>query len=255
MAETIFLIHGMCGGAWVWDRYRTVFESLGYRCIAPTLRYHDVDPQGEAPAQLGTTGLLDYVQDLSAEIKHLDIEPILMGHSIGGLLAQMLGSRMPCTALVLLAPVPPAGILCLKPSIVKGFGSILKRWGWWKRPIRCTFQEAVYGMLHLLPVQEQHGTHARFAYESGRAAFQSGFWFLDPKRTATVDASRITCPVLVLAGAQDRIAPASVARRVAQHYAPHASYHSFPNHAHWMVGEPGWEEVAEDISGWLQHAL
>jgi pimeloyl-ACP methyl ester carboxylesterase len=255
MPETILMIHGMCGGAWVWDHYCATFESLGYRCTAATLRHHDVDPQVKPPPQLGTTGLLDYVRDLTAEVERLEVEPILMGHSIGGLLAQMLGSRMPCKALVLLAPVPPAGILCLKPSIVKGFGSILTRWGWWKAPIRCTFPEAVYGMLHLLPVQDQHRTHDRFAHESGRAAFQSGFWFLDPKRTTTVDASQITCPVLVLAGTQDRLAPAPAMRRVAQRYAPHATYHAFPNHAHWMVAEPGWEEVTDYISGWLDRVL
>jgi len=255
MAETIFMIHGMCGGAWVWDHYCATFESLGYHCVATTLRHHDANPQNKPPPQLGTTGLLDYIQDLAAEIEQLETAPILMGHSIGGLLAQMLGSRVPCKALVLLAPVPPAGILCLQPSIVKGFGSILARWGWWKRPIRCTFQEAVYGMLHLLPAQDQQQTYDRFAYESGRAACQSGFWFLDPKRTTAVDPSQITCPVLVLAGAQDRLAPASAMRRVAERYAPRASFYAFPNHTHWMLAEPGWEETTDHISSWLQHIL
>jgi pimeloyl-ACP methyl ester carboxylesterase len=89
-------------------------------------------------------------------------------------------------------------------------------------------------------------------YESGRAAFQAGFWFLDPEHAARVDAARITCPVLVLAGAQDRLVDKSIARQVARKYEPHSSYHEFPNHAHWMVAEPGWQEVAEDISGWLE---
>lgn len=255
MGETLLMIHGMCGGGWVWEQYSSRFESLGYRSVAPTLRYHDVDPRKSPPPQLGTTGLLDYVDDLSAEIDRLGGEPVLMGHSIGGLLAQMLGSRVPCKALVLLAPVSPAGILCLKPSVIKGFGSILTRWGWWHKPIRSTFQEAAYGMLHLLPVEDQRRTYERFVYESGRAAFESGFWFLDPKRTAHVEASRIACPVLVLAGAQDRLASVRMMQQIAERYEPLSTLHVLPDHAHWMVGEPGWQGVVETISGWLDRVL
>ena len=119
MAGTIFMIHGMCGGAWVWDNFRSFFEAQGYHCLAATLRFHDVDPQAAPLPQLGTIGLLDYAKDLETEIRGLGTPLILMGHSMGGLLAQMLGSRGLSKALVLLAPATPAGILCLKPTLVK----------------------------------------------------------------------------------------------------------------------------------------
>ena len=113
MAETIFMIHGMCGGPWVWDNYQTAFESAGWRCVTPTLRHHDVDPRDPPPPQLGATSLLDYAGDLIAEIGQLDAAPVLVGHSLGGLLAQIVAARVPCKALVLLGSAAPAGRLPL----------------------------------------------------------------------------------------------------------------------------------------------
>jgi pimeloyl-ACP methyl ester carboxylesterase len=255
MAETIFMIHGICGGAWVWESYCSFFSSQGYRCVAATLRYHDVDPRAPPPPQLGTIGLPEYTADLVAEIDRLGEEPILMGHSMGGLLAQIVGSLVPAKAMVLLAPVPPAGILNLRPSLLPGFRSILTRWGWWKKPIRLTFEEAASSMLRTMPGRAQLRAYTHFVHESGRAGFEAGFWFLDPRHAARVDAARVTCPILALAGAQDLLAPAPVVRRIAQRYAPHATYHTFSNHAHWMVAEPGWQEVAAYILGWLDQVL
>jgi pimeloyl-ACP methyl ester carboxylesterase len=204
---------------------------------------------------LGATGLLDYVGDLAGEIEALDEAPVLMGHSLGGLLAQMLSCRVPCKALVLLAPAPPAGILAFKPGQLRGFGSVLAQWGWWKKPIRHTFQEAAYSMLNGLPIEEQCEVYRRFVYESGRAAFEAGLWFLDRKRAAHVDAFAVRCPVLVLAGSDDRLAPPCLMRQIERKYAPHCRYQELPGHAHWLVAEPGWREIVETIVGWLEGTL
>jgi pimeloyl-ACP methyl ester carboxylesterase len=91
MAETIFMIHGMWGGPWYWENYRPVFEGEGYRCVTTTLPYHDMDPRGVPDPRLGTTSLLDYAEVLEQEVRQLGAKPILMGHSMGGLLAQILG--------------------------------------------------------------------------------------------------------------------------------------------------------------------
>jgi pimeloyl-ACP methyl ester carboxylesterase len=101
LADTsIVMIHGMWAGGWVWSNYVPVFEGRGYRCLAPTLRHHDA-PSLEPPEALGRTSLLDYASDLQQEIEKLDQSPVLMGHSMGGLLAQMLGARGLAKALVL----------------------------------------------------------------------------------------------------------------------------------------------------------
>ena len=70
-----------------------------------------------------------------------------------------------------------------------------------------------------------------------------------------MDESKVTCPVLVVAGTEDRITPASVVRKVADKYKAVSTYKEFPDHAHWVIGEPGWQEIAEHVSDWLNHVL
>lgn len=251
MTETVFMIHGMWGGAWYWQNYRNVFEQAGYRCITTTLRFHDVDPRAAPDPQLGTTSLLDYADDLEQEIRQLGVRPILVGHSMGGLLAQILGSRGLAKALVLLTPASPAGIIPIRFSVVRSFVSVLLRWGFWKRPMRQTVNEAVYSMLHLLPPAEQRRVCERLVYESGRAFSEIAYWPIDPNKAARVNERNVTCPVLVIGAAQDRITPASVVRRVAKKYQHVATYKEYPDHAHWVVGEPGWEDVAGHVLQWL----
>ena len=255
MTETIFMIHGMWGGPWYWENYKGLFETAGYHCVTTTLRFHDVEPNDAPDPQLGTTSLLDYAEDLEQEIRQLGVNPIILGHSMGGLLAQIVGSRGLGKALVLLTPASPAGIIALTPSVMKSFWSVQTKWGFWKKPMRQTFDEAAYAMLHLLPPSKQKETYDKFLYESGRAAFEIGYWLLDARKACRVDESKVTCPVLVIAGSQDRITPASVVRRVAKKYKVVSTYKEFENHAHWVVAEPGWQEVAEYARDWLKQTL
>jgi len=253
MADTLFMIHGMWGGhPQYWENYQTFFQERGYRCITPTLRFHDVSPGAFPDPRLGRTSLLDYAEDLEKEIRILDSQPILMGHSMGGLLAQILGSRGLARALVLLTPAAPAGIVSIRPSVLKTFFRVMTKWAFWKKSMRLTFDEAVYSMMHLLSQEEQRKLYARMVHESGRAAFEIGFWYLDPNGAAKVDESKIRCPVLVIGGSQDRITPATVVRQVARKYAAVATYREFPDHAHWVLGEPGWQEIASCIDEWLR---
>jgi pimeloyl-ACP methyl ester carboxylesterase len=167
----------------------------------------------------------------------------------------MLAARGLAKALVLLAPAAPAGILAVTPSVIRAFWSIQTTWGWWRKPTRQSFTEAAYSLLHLLPEAEQKQVYDRFVFESGRATFEIGYWLFDRRGAARVDAARITCPVLVMGGSQDRVTPASVVRRVARRYQAVSTYREFPNHAHWVVGEPGWEKVAGYALTWLKSCI
>jgi pimeloyl-ACP methyl ester carboxylesterase len=255
MAETIVMIHGMWGSGWYWENFKGFFESKGYRCVIPTLRFHDMDPKRIPDPRLGTTSLLDYAEDLEKLIHELDVMPILMGHSMGGLLAQILGSRGLAKALVLLTPASPRGIIALKPSVIKSFWSGLTTWGFWRKPLRQTFAEAAYSMLNLMPFESQKSIYDQFVFESGRAASEIGFWIFDSKKAARVDESKVTCPVLIIAGEKDRIVPVSITRKIAEKYRSVSTYKEFPDHSHWVVGEPGWQEITEYIKEWLHQAL
>ena len=251
MRATLFMIHGMWGGPWCWDNFRGFFEARGYHCVAATLPFHDLDPRGAPDRRLGTASLLDYADALDQQIRSLGTTPILVGHSMGGLLAQVLGSRGRAEALVLLSPASPAGIVPVRLSVIRAFWSILTTWGFWRKPIRQTFDEAVYSALHLVPEQDRRRIHDRFGWESGRVAFEMGEWMFDARRASRVDQTRVTCPVLIIAGTEDRMTPPSIVRRVARKYRAVATYREFAGHAHWLVGEPGWEEIAAYVDTWL----
>jgi pimeloyl-ACP methyl ester carboxylesterase len=250
MSRTIVMIHGMFCGGWVWENYRVFFEARGYRCIVPTLRYHDVTP-GEPPdPRLGTTSMLDYAADLEEEIRRLEEPPVIMGHSMGGLLAQILGGRGLASSLVLLNPASPAGIMAFRFSVLKIFGRLMKTWGFWKIPVKLNFEETVFALFNFMPVEEHRKTFDRFVFESGRAAWEIGFWAMDRKKATRVDEKKVACPVLIVTGAGDNITPASVVRAVAKKY--RAAFKEFAGHGHWIEAEPGWEEIARYIHDWLK---
>lgn len=246
------MIHGMMGGAWCWDRYKRYFEDKGYRCVTPVLRYHNMNPRGNPDPRLGSTGLLDYAADLEREIKKMDEPPVLVGHSMGGLLAQILGGRGLARALVLLTPAAPAGILSVNLSVLRSFSGLLNPKNFSRGSFRVSFSGAVHAMLHRLSREEQEYVYSQLVYESVRVALEIGLWFLDPGRASRVDARRVKCPVLVVAGKEDRITPASVVKRVAEKYKPLATYREFANHTHWVLGEPGWEDIAGYVARWLE---
>ena len=253
--STIVMIHGMCCGGWFWENYSNFFANEGYRCLTPTLRFHDVDPTERPHPHIGTVSLLDYAQDLETQILQLNTTPIIIGHSMGGLLAQILGSRGLARVLVLLTPAPPAGIIALRPSVLRGFQSGLIRWGFWRKPFRQTFMEAEYSVLNRMPHERRQEIFNRFVYESGRAASEIGFWFLDAKKAARVDGGKVRCPVLVVAGAHDRMTPASICSQVAAKYAAVATFKQFDNHSHWITAEPGWRDIAQYVAAWLRRAV
>ena len=250
MRPAIFMIHGMWAGPWVWDQFVPFFSERGYHCVAPALRYHDVPP-GQPPAQLGRVSLLDYAADLQAELDEVAGLPVLMGHSMGGMLAQMLAARRPARALVLLSPMPPQGINVLSRASLRMFRTTLVRWGFWRRPARPAFPDAAAAMLAELPPGDRRAIYDRLVCESGRAACETGFWFADPHRAKYVDTSQITVPVLIVAGGRDLLHPPAMMRQVAERYAPHSTYKEFPGSGHWLTGEPGWPGIAGYVASWL----
>jgi pimeloyl-ACP methyl ester carboxylesterase len=254
MRRCIVMIHGMWAGGWVWDDWVPILERRGYACLAPTLRYHDVSPR-TPPDALGFASLLDYAHDLEREIDSLAEPPILLGHSMGGILAQMMAARGRARAVALLSPMPPQGINVLSLASLRMFRRTLMSWGFWGRPTRPDFADAVASMLGHLSGAERRAVYDRLVHESGRVGCETGFWFLDPHRAKWVDASRVECPVLVLAGAEDRLHPPSMMRKVARRYERHSTYMEIPGHGHWLVGEPGWQEIAEHVADWLDEAL
>lgn len=241
--QTIVFIHGMWVDEKFWGNYIDFFKCK-YNCVAITLPCHGSDND-----KVGNVSLRRYVNHCENEIKKLNLseKPIIIGHSMGGLIAQKLASTGFAKKAVYLSTAAPSEIFGLTKSVVKSFKSGLLRWVFWKKPFLPTFDEAVYSMLHLLTHDQQKEFYNSLVSESGRAASEIGFWMFDPHKSSVV--GKIKCPILVISGSQDRITPASVVRKIARKYS--ADYMEFPNHAHSITKELGWEKVAKHIDKWL----
>lgn len=255
MTPPIVMIHGMMSRDRHWDLYKRYFAGRGYDVHTPTLRHHDIAPADPAPAGLGATSLLDYAADLEALIAGLDRKPILMGHSMGGLLTQILAARGQAEMAVLLTPASPRGIIALTPSVVRTFLAPLSRWGFWCKPFRLSFGAARYGMLNVFDDAGARALYDTMVHESGRAAAEIAYWMFDRRRATEAVTDAVRCPMLVIGAKRDRTTPASVVRKVARRYGPRATYREFPDNGHWVLSEPGWQTIAESCEKWIRQNL
>ncbi|MDP2332606.1 MAG: alpha/beta hydrolase [Reyranella sp.] len=250
MARLAVLIHGMWGTADVWRNWRPFLETRGWQTIAPFLRHHDAPPDAPPPA-LGTTSLHDYVADLEASLQALPEKPVVIGHSMGGLIALLLCAKGLAKAGVLLTPAPPAGVIALRPSNLLAFARIQVRWGWWRKPHRATLAEALSHTFNTTDPRDGTEIHASFVHDSGRALFEIALPWLDGTNAATVDPRRVTVPLLFVAAEKDKLTPPDVVRRAARRFAHVSDYVEYKGQGHWVPGQPGWDRIADETATWL----
>lgn len=249
LRSPVVMIHGAFCGGWAFENWRRPFEKAGYEVHTPTLRHHDGDD--DPPTALGATSMLDYVRDLEELIDGLAQAPILVGHSMGGLLAQMLATRGNVRALVLLAPSAPWGVLPATPFEYASAQALYLAGDFWNRRLWPTHWIAAANALDNVPARERDEILARFVPESGLATFEIMHWALDLKRATFIDPRDIACPVLCIAGTRDRVNSPGTVKSVAQRYRGRARYEEAAGHSHWLIGEPGWEKIAVSSLSWL----
>ena len=194
---------------------------------------------------------MDYAADLEAMIKGLSEKPILVGHSMGGLLALMLCARGLARAGVLLTPAPPAGVLAIRPSNLRAFARIEMNWGWWRKPHRATLGEALWHTFNTTDRRDSAECHATFVHDSGRALFEMALPWLDGGKATTIDPRLVTVPLLFVAADRDRLTPPGVVRRIARRFGHTADYVEYPNQGDWVLGQPGWARIADDTVAWM----
>ncbi len=246
------MIHGAFCGPWSFDAFRVPFEAAGYKVHAPALRHHALGRK--PPPALGTTSLLDYAKDIAAVIAKLDRPPILVGHSLGGLLAQMLAAKGLARALVLLAPCPPWGVLPSTLFEIASAQTMMLVGNLHNQILKPDYDVAAAHSLDRLPAVERKRVFAGFVPESGLATFEIMHWGWDAKCALHVGAEDVRCPILCLAGEHDRINPPSTMRRLAARYGARIAFEELPGHSHWLIGEPGWEKIAGRALAWLEGA-
>ncbi|MEM8617888.1 MAG: alpha/beta fold hydrolase, partial [Pseudomonadota bacterium] len=129
MAKTLLMIHGVgCGGS-VWDRMRGDFEAASWACHAPTL-FPDQRTRTEPPPSLADLTFDDYVEAMAEKARDLTRSggamPVVIGHSMGGLIAQKLAEAGLVSAAIFLTPAQPQGCTVTDLRVVRTFWSILK---------------------------------------------------------------------------------------------------------------------------------
>jgi pimeloyl-ACP methyl ester carboxylesterase len=249
MGRPIVCVHGMwCTGA-NFARLAELLKPRGHVCHLPTLPAHEI---GVSHPEVGNKSLTEYLSFLEDYVRAQDFTepPIVLGHSMGGLLAQQLAARIRPFALVLLTPAAPAGIVGTRLSSLVSFARTLRRWNWWRQPGKPSFG-AAQRVLKGVPPEKHKPIYAGLVEESGRITFEMMFWPLDRRRAARVDAAAITCPVYVVSCGEDRLMPAPVVRKVAALY-PHVSLRHYPDRGHWVIDDADTDEMATEIANWLQ---
>jgi pimeloyl-ACP methyl ester carboxylesterase len=245
------MIHGAFCGPWSLEGLKRKFEEAGYTVTAPCLRFHE----GKPPAALGTTGLGDYASDLEEELKALTQPPILIGHSMGGLLAQQLAARNEIRALILLAPSAPWGTPPTTLFEIGAAQALHLHPGYWNKVLEPNRDVALAHSLDKLPRHMRDAVYDRLVPESGRATFEIMNWGLDLNHASEVEADKVTAPILFLTGSDDRINPPSTVARIAALYGDRATNEVMDGMGHWLIGEPGWEKLADRALVWLDERV
>ncbi len=245
----VVFVHGAFCGGWAFDAFRAPFEEAGFETHAPNLPHHE---RGADMELLARAGVADYARAVQHYIEKLSAPPILIGHSLGGLVSQLTAARTPVRGLVLLASSAPWGVM---PTTLDEHGNAfgLSLLGdFWRRPIPPDYRIARASTLDRLDHHEARRAFARFVPESGRAVQETVHWWLDHSMATTAPVYRIAAPVLALAGGKDRVNSASTVRRIAARFPNgQAQFHEFPDMSHWLIGEPEWPDVARLTLDWI----
>ena len=244
----ILFIHGMWHGAWCWaEHFLPYFAAHGYAVYALSLRGHGTS---EGRERLRWTSMADYVADVTQVVNQLEKVPVLVGHSMGGMVIQKYIEFHQTPATVLIASVPPKGLVAATMRVARRHPwSVLKAiftlspYSNIATPMLC--REMFFSPD--MPAQELNRLYPRMQEESYRAYLDMMFLNLPhPKSVKT--------PMLVIGADKDAAVSKYEVESTATAYGTQAEM--FTGIAHDMMLEASWQSVADRIIGWLgEHAL
>ena len=241
------MIHGAFCGGWVFDEFKLRFLAAGHAVITPDLPGHGAAAGG---GQVVGKSMRDYAASILAICEKQDQPPILIGHSMGGLVAQMVAAKTRISGLILLAPSAPWGVHGATAHEALSAVSLYALGPFWVQPVSPDYSAASQFLFQNLTSEARSAVFAQMTAESGRALWETLNWWLDPFATTLVSAARITAPVLAVAGGRDEIHPAVTVRATADRLGGETCVR--PEMGHWLIGEPGWQEVADTCQDWIK---
>jgi len=245
-------IHGLWLLPSSWDRWAALFDEAGYSAITPgwpddpeTVEEAKAHPEAFAHKMVGQVA--EHFADV---IRRLKKKPVLIGHSFGGLITQMLAGRGLALASVAIDPAPFRGVLPLPLSSLKSAAPVLANPANRGRAVALTFEQFKYGWANALGEDEARDIYDRYHVPAaGAPLFQAATANLNPWTEAKVDTKNPERgPLLIIDGAEDHTVPWAIAE---------ASYNKqkqnkgvteickIPNRGHSLTIDSGWREVAE----------
>ncbi len=252
MNNTIVFIHGMFQNPKSWENWMNYFSEKGYNCLAPAWPLHEGEPaelRQNPPAGLGDLSIDDVIGSVEEFILKLDEKPIVIGHSVGGLITQLLVNRDMAKAGIAIDSVAPNAMLDFDWGFFKNSAIItnpLKG----NEPIYTSLESFHESFSNTLSLEETKPYYEQYATHDSRNVLRGCLG-----EAGKIDLDLPHVPLLLIAGEKDQIIPPSLTEKNVKAYTDSSSvtdYKEFTNRGHFICGEPGWEEVASYAHEWLQ---
>ena len=257
--KTIVLIHGLWMTARCWEHWVERYTAAGYRVIArswPGLEgnIEEIRRDPSAIAGLGITQIVDYYETI---IRGLAAPPVIMGHSFGGLIAQILLDRGWGSVGVALGPAPVKGIIFLPFSTLKVTFPALSNPLNNHRAVPLTLEQFHYAFTNTLSEEESRAAYDRYAVPGpDHILFQAAFANFNPHAATAVDFANDTrAPLLLVAGGKDHVSRPAVVKADYKLYSKSSAvteYKEYPERTHFTLGQDGWQKVADDVLAWAE---
>jgi pimeloyl-ACP methyl ester carboxylesterase len=251
-ATPVVFVHGLWLLPSSWEPWAALFEEAGYVALMPAWP-DDPETVEEAranPDVLAKKTLRQTADHTTAIIKALDKKPAIIGHSTGGLLAQMLAGRGLSAATVAIDPGVFRGVLPLPASVLRGVGPLLLNPLTRGRAITFTFDQFKYGWANALDEKEARALYDTFHVAgSGISLVQMGNANLNPWTEAKVNTKNPDRgPLLIIDGEKDHTVPWAIANAAYKRQRRNPGVTEIvkiPNRGHSLTIDHGWREVAE----------
>ena len=258
MSKSVVFVHGAWMTPATWQSWRERFEAQGYMTTAPAWPYVPESPAeipvaGLDPA-FGRLGIGEIVERYARSIEGMPERPILIGHSFGGLIVQLLLDRGLGRACVAIAPGPPRGVIA-GPRVVRANLPGLAGFPGWRRIQTMSEKAFATSFANTLTPAEQHRAYGSDIIPApGRIFYQAALG----KNTKIHFRSARRGPLLILVGSEDRTAPPQIARatyRKQRQNPAQTDFREFEGRSHYICTEAGWTDVADHALGWLATTL
>jgi len=257
-AQTIVLIHGLWLTPLSWEHWKARFEAAGHRVLAPGwpgIDDRDVEDLRRDTSAYETIGVTEIADHYDPIVRELDEPPIIMGHSFGGLITQLLLDRGLGAAGVAIHPGPIKGVVILPPSQLKSAWPALKNPANRHRAVMLTPEQFHFGFTNTLSEADAKPVYERYAIPGpGRPLFQAGLANFNPHAATKVNLHNDQrAPLLLTSGSEDHTVPASTVKasyRLQSKGGRPTEYKEYAGRSHYTAGEPGWEQVADDALEW-----